>query len=301
MNDGGRRTDAWRVAAALLAIQLLFGLHYPLAKLLLLEISPRAWALVRVGAAALLLLAAMLVWRRPFPRDRAVWARLALYSVFGVVINQLCFVEGLARTSASHSAVLNTTIPVWTLLFAVLLGGERLRARQLLPFGLALAGITLVLGQEASAGTARWGDLLTLVNALSYGLFLALSKRVLDATNTLAATTLLFLFGGLGLLAPCLPALLALEPAQVSAWSWGLGLFIVVFPTVGAYLLTFWALARAESTVVAFFVFLQPVIAGTLAWVLLGERPDREFLLGALLIFVAVWLALTTGGQRQAR
>lgn len=288
------RQEAWRVSGALLLVQLLFGLHYPAAKLLLLEFNPRAWALLRVSAAGVLLLVATLWLRKPLPRDWRVLGRLALFSLFGVVINQWCFVEGLARTSASHSAVLNTTIPIWTLILAAVLGRETFRVWKLLPFGLALGGILLVL-HPATRGLpegARWGDVLTLANALSYAVFLVLAKRVLTCTNALAASALLFIFGALWMLAPGLPALLALHPGEVSWMGWGLGLFIVIFPTAGAYALTCWALGRAKSTVVAFFIFLQPVIAASLSMVVLGEQPSSNFLLGALLIFVAVGLTL---------
>jgi drug/metabolite transporter (DMT)-like permease len=54
----------------------------------------------------------------------------------------------------------------------------------------------------------------------------------------------------------------------------------------------YWALARVDSSVVAFFIYLQPVIATTLSVVLLHERPGFAVLCGGALIFLGVYLAL---------
>ena len=113
------------VHASLVLIQVFFGLHYLAAKIVLSEIPPALWALMRVSAAALLLALVARLAGRKLPRSGAVLGRLALYAIFGVVINQLCFVEGLSRTTPAHSSILITAIPIGTLVFAVLLRRER--------------------------------------------------------------------------------------------------------------------------------------------------------------------------------
>ncbi len=287
-------------------IQVIFGLHYFAAKIVLNEIPPALWALIRVAAAALLLaLVARLAGRR-LPRSGAVLGRLALYAIFGVVINQLCFVEGLSRTTPAHSSLLITAIPIGTLGFAVLLRREQLSWSKSVSFAVALAGVLLVLQPSVAgwASPAVQGDVLILVNALSYSLFLVLSKDLLGRLDSLAATVVLLSFGTLGMLIPGLPALSGFDPSAVSPRTWLLGLWIVVFPTALAYLLSYWALARVESSRVAFFIYLQPLIAVSLSFVFLGERFDGSTLGGAALIFLAVFLALRSGPvgtQREAR
>jgi drug/metabolite transporter (DMT)-like permease len=283
------------VVAALLAVQLFFGLHYLAAKLVLEEIPPRAWAAIRISAAALILLAIARLAGRRLPTARADLRRLAVYALFGVVINQLCFVEGLKRTTPTHSALINTSIPVFALVFAVLAGRERISGRKLLAVAVALAGVLLVIwpfGRTAFSSQTLAGDLLTLVNSISFSLFLVISRDLLVRTDPLAATAVLMGFGALGILAVAWPALLAFDPAPVSAGTWGLAAFVIVFATVLTYVLNYWALARVPSSVVALFIYVQPVIAATLSAVLFGERPAPRVLAGALLIFTGVFLAL---------
>jgi len=292
-----------RVVAALVVAQVLFGLHYLAAKILLQQIPPRTWAVFRVAAAAAVLFAAARVLRSEFPRTRRDVGRLALFSVFGVVINQVCFVEGLSRTTPIHSALINTTIPVGTLLFAVAARRETLTGAKVLSISICLAGVLLVIRPEGVHlfGTTVVGDLLTLVNATSYALFLVLSKRLLSRTDPLAATAVLMGFGSLGILALGAPQLAVFRPTEVSAQTWALAAFIIVGPTAGAYLLHYWALARVDSSLVALFIYLQPVIALALSALVLGEVPGTRELGGGALIFLGVYLALARGRKLRTR
>jgi drug/metabolite transporter (DMT)-like permease len=260
---------------------------------LLEEIPPRVWAPIRVSAGALLLLGIVRLAGRELPRSGGLLGRLALFSIFGVVINQLLFVEGLARTTPAHSSILMTSTPVWTLLFAVVAGLERARPRRIGSLLVASIGVLLVIRPHAGepASSRIQGDLLTLGNALSYALFLVISKRTLSRTDALGAAAVLLGFGALGMLPLAWGALAGFDPAAVSAEAWALGAFIVVFPTAGAYLLTLWALARADSSLVAFFIYLQPLMAATLSAIFLGERITPAMLAGAALVFAAVYLA----------
>jgi len=290
------------VHGSLILVQVFFGLHYLAAKVLLEEIPAPAWALIRVSCAAALLLLVVRLTGRRLSAAPADLARLALYSVFGVVINQLFFAEGMSRTSPTHASILMTSIPLATLLFAVILRRETLSGWKSIAFVVGLAGVVLVVGPAArDARTATTtGDLLILTNALSYSLFLVLSKGLMRRMDALAATALLLSFGALGMLIPGWSTLRALDVSAVSPSTWALGAFIVIFPTAAAYLMTVWALARVESSVVALFIYLQPVIASGLSIALLGDRVSSREVLGAALVFASVYFTLRPPGRRAA-
>jgi drug/metabolite transporter (DMT)-like permease len=80
------------------------------------------------------------------------------------------------------------------------------------------------------------------------------------------------------------------------AW-WSLAA-IIVLCTVVPYLLNSWALARTHASRVAAYVFLQPVIAATLAVVVLGERPGWRTLVAAALIFGGLAVSLRPARAR---
>ena len=90
------------VHLALLAVQLAFASLSIVAKRVMVELSPFALVAIRATSAALLLWVIALLrrrWRVP-RRDLAVLAGLA---VLGIAANQLLFIAGLARTSATVS------------------------------------------------------------------------------------------------------------------------------------------------------------------------------------------------------
>jgi len=275
-------------------VQIFFGLHYLAAKLVLTEIPPRLWALIRVSCAAVILLIAARVAGKRLPTSPGVLGQLAFFSLFGVVINQACFVEGLYRTTPVHSSIIMTTIPVATLLFAVLLGRERLDRWKIASLVVAFVGGLLVIRPSTSdlSDVRLLGDALTLVNALSYAFFLVISRRLLSRIDPLGATVVILGFGSLGMLLPGLTALPGFDPGLVTPRTWLLGAFIVLLPTAAAYFLNYWALARLESSVVAFFIYLQPLIATTLSVLFLGERLTPSIVAGGSLIFCSVYLTL---------
>lgn len=279
------------VVSALLTVQVLFGVHYLAAKDVLDFVEPRVWAVLRVAGAAVLLWTVVVALRRPLPcRPRDV-AQLALFSVFGIVVNQVCFVEGLARTTPIHASLIMTSIPVTTLLVAVVLRREALTRRKLAALLVALAGVMLVMRPDRAdlLGGTLVGDALTLINATSFSVFLVISKRLLARIDTLAATAVLFGFGTVGILAVGAPRLVDFDPSAVPPEIWWIGAFIVLGPTAGTYLLNYWALARVDSSMVALFIYLQPLIAGLLSVTLRGERPEATTLAGGVLICAAVY------------
>ncbi len=284
-----------RVWTALLTVQILFAVHYVVAKILLEDIPPRSWALIRVAASASVLLGASHALRRSFPKRLSEYGKLALYALFGVGINQFCFVEGLSRTTPTHSAIINTTIPVLTLAFAVALGRETATPTKIASLVIALAGVSLVVAPWThgfSEATVQ-GDLLTVLNATSFSIFLVLSRRIMMRVDPLPATALMFCFGAIYLLPVGWPTLAEIDMSDLNLQHALIAVFIVLGPTAGAYLLNSWALGKVHSSMVALFIYLQPVLTSILSFVILAEPIGMRLLIGALLIFIGVRVAST--------
>jgi drug/metabolite transporter (DMT)-like permease len=286
------------VLVALVIVQLIFAVHYLAAKVLLDEIPARAWAVMRILPAAGILLAFAL--RKGIPRLewRDIGA-LAVQALFGVVLNQILFVEGLARTTPAHSALINTTIPIATLSFACALGREALRPARVLGIACALAGVLVLLRVDHLELSAEWfhGDLLSLLNALSFGLFLVLSKPTATKLGPIVAVGGTLAFGSLGIALAGAGSLAQVDHAQVPPKIWWIAAFIVAGPTIATYFLNAWALTRIDSSQVAVFVYLQPVIAAALSAAFLGEAITPRLYASAALIFAGLFLATNAATQ----
>ena len=225
---------------------------------------------------------------------------MAFCSIFGVVINQICFVEGLSRTDTTHSSIINTSIPVATLLMAIVAHNERPTTRKLLGIILALTGVLYLIVHSGTLLPQRFlmGDLITIVNAMSYSYFLVISKPQLAGRGSFSNTAILLISGGAGIALIGGVPLARFDASSVPASVWWIGGAVVIFATVLAYLLNFWALKRTESSTVAMFIYMQPIIASIVGVTFLDETLGAETLVSGALIFVGLGVAMT--GRRTA-
>jgi drug/metabolite transporter (DMT)-like permease len=289
----GLRTRRWAlVHAALATVALLFSLNYIISKLGLREFHPLTFAYLRVVGAALLLNVAFRERSAP-PLAREDARAIVLYSLLAVVINQSFFLAGLSLTSAHVAAILITTVPVFALAAAIVLGRERATAAKVGGIALAAAGALLVVGGEGLEGTTKslLGDLFIVGNSLSFALYLVLSKPMMARVSARRTIARMFAWASL-LLLPVAAWPMAHEHWRAippRAWL-ALGL-VIVGPTVAAYLLNAWALRHADSSLVAAYTYLQPVIAGLLAAIFLHEQIRPSVVVAGLMIVAGVWLS----------
>lgn len=273
---------------ALLGVQLLFGTLPVVAKVAFGELGASGVAFLRMAGGAAVFWAAARATRAP----RLPWRAqpmVLLCALLGVSGNQLLFLYGLARTSATHAALITTTIPVLTMIAAAALGRERIDRRRGVGIATALAGVLiLLLGKEATGSATLTGDLMIVANASIYAVYLVLSKDLLLRWSPLSVLPSLF---GWGLLT-ALPVTGLPHTEGVSAAAWLAGAYIVLGPTVGTYGLNLYALRRVPASVVALFIYLQPFVAGALAWPMLDERPTMRMLAAAAVTFTGVGIAV---------
>ncbi len=293
------RSATPRVHLALLFVQITFGGFSVFGKYVLGFVEPMAVAGLRVLFAGPLLLLLALRFEHTIP-SRKDWPILALLGFFGVFLNQLLFITGLSFTSAINASILMPSIPVFTLVVAVLLGIERMTWLRALGIGLSVTGALVMLDITHFSFNEDYalGNLLILINCLSYSLFLVLAKPVLLRLPPLTVIARTFIFGGSGIAIVSVPALLRTDFAALPAMTW-LGIaYIVLLPTLINYMINTWAIKRSTSTLVAAYTTLQPVAATALAIIFLHEIFGWREVVGFLLIVSGlIWTSKTAAGK----
>lgn len=284
------------VIVALLLVQVFFATLPIAVKVALRDLSSPALALMRVAGAAALFWVLHRATVRGRVRSWRDYGLLAAYSLFGVILNQLLYITALSLTTATAAQTLVTAGPAMTLLIAILAGRETGTPAKWLGIGLAGSGALVLVGVGVHEGSAL-GNLLALLNVACYSVYLVISRGLLRRYDALTVITWVFTFGVAGMLPWGLgPALR--EVGGMSATTWMMMAYIVVFPSVGAYWLNTWALARAESSLVSTFVYLQPPLTAALAVPLLGEHVSWRMLPAVVLIFAGVAVAIRAGRSR---
>jgi len=134
------------------------------------------------------------------------------------------------------------------------------------------------------------GDMMIIVNSLSYGIYVATSKEVITRNGAFRSMMWVFIFASVVCVPLGLFSLSSVDIGSVDPNIWLLILYIAVLGTAAPYLLNAWALARVDPSTVAVFVYLQPLIGFVLAVIFLGENIDFRFIIAALLVFAGVFL-----------
>ncbi|HYH07184.1 MAG TPA: DMT family transporter [Thermoanaerobaculia bacterium] len=284
-----------RVHLALLTVALLFSANYVVAKFGMRELSPMAFSWLRIAGAALVL---WVLARNEEPIPREDRRKLVLFTILGVVVNAPLFLAGLALTTVQAAAILITAIPVFALGAAIALGRERATATRIGGIALACAGALLVVGGESFAGSWRsmLGATLIIINCLSYALYLVISKPTMARLSPRAVVARMFALGSIILLPISAPWLWTQNWSAVTKAGWIALLVVIAGPTVIAYLLNAWALRHADSSVVAAYTYVQPVLGTILGAIFFRETLRPVVILAAVMIFGGVWLAGRAAG-----
>jgi len=281
-----RRREIW----ALLAVQVLFASNAVVGRLALRTFAPQAILVFRICGAATIfwIYGGREAWRERFSRRDLLL--LVACAILGMVLNQGLYLFGLSLSTATNATVVGTTIPVFTVAIAMLVGDERFSGMKAGGIGLALLGVLSMVG-VGSLSALSIGDLLLVANCLSFACYLVLTRRMAQRHDPMVLSRWTFAFAAL-MVAP-VAFLSPIAHAPVTAGAVIEALFLVFGPTVLAYFFNAYALSRVDSSVVASFVYLQPAIAAAVAVPLLGERPGARTGVGALLIFSGLLLANT--------
>ena len=271
-------------------------------KAMLEHVHPFAFNALRLTSSAVVLGLVDWLERRGSP-DRpgcsTPWAAIVPLALLTSFLYQILFIEGMARTSATHTGFLIASGPLWTAGIARLSGLERLDLRAWLGLGVAFAGTILVVGALGGAGaTAReatlLGNALVLAAMVSWALGSVLSRPVLahlSATRLAFLTTCIALPGHWAVAGPHFASVWAPDAeggGGLGFWGWAAVLYAGGLSTGVAYALWNRSLLRIGPARTSAFTNLVPLVALGLAWVSLGERPGWQQLVGGALVLIGI-------------
>ena len=276
----------------MLTVALIWGLNFSVTKGAFVRFPPLAFTGVRFALATLLLVP-LVRWRegpQKLPRD--VLLRLVLLGVMGNTVYQLAFISGLARTTASNSALILASMPSIVALLAAALRLEAVRPRVLAGVLLATVGVVLVVAArgEGFGGGSLTGDLLSLAAVLCWAGYTLGLRRMPDDVTPLRVTAITTLAGTPGLVLAGLPQILGMDWRAVGAPGWAALAYATVFSLVVAYLLWNRSVQTVGPSRTVVYMCLTPLIAGAGAAALLGERPRPLQAVGAVLVIGGVLL-----------
>ena len=228
--------------------------------------------------------------------------RLLLTGALCVPINQTFFLNGAKLAPTTHVALIYAACPLVVLALATAIGQERPSSGRLLGVLASIAGVAVIaignLGDRTPEGRdALLGDLLEVFAVISWGAYLTVGKPLVARYGSLPTLAGTFLVGA-ALDLPIAAATgnwAALEGVSTGAWM-ALGYLALVASIAGLFFQNL-ALSRLDSSQVATFGNVAPLLAMLWGHLLLDERLTPALALGGALVMLGLLGASRPAGR----
>ena len=282
----------WALLAAMM-VSIIYGVSFTIAKdVMPTYVKPYGFILLRVLGAT------VLFWAVSFfgPKEKIQlndFPRIIAAAFFGVALNMLTFFTGLSLTSPISAAVIMVTTPIIVLILSAIIMKEKMKFRKIIGILLGLfgTGFLILYGKSiGNASNAMLGNFLVFVNAVSYGFYLIVVKKLMDKYNAFTFVKWIYAFGLLMVLPFGWSEYHEIHWTTIPTYIlWEIG-FVVLFTTFFTYLFNLVSMRELKPTTVAVFIYLQPLFATIFAIGLGKDELTLVKIVSAVLIFVGVYL-----------
>jgi len=264
---------------------------------------PFTIAAIRFGIASVLLYAWARLTNRPLsPLKRSDWPLVAGLGLTAVAGYNWLFLTGLTLAPASDGAIIVPGLaPLFTLILAGAILGERLGLRGYAGLAIAAVGLFLVVTPAGgTSGQRLLGDLLFIAGAALWGVYSVLARH---ASRRFSAVSVTLYGTALGTLVLIPPAILEGGLAQVAAAPpaaiAGIA-YLAVFGTVAAFVLLNLGVARIGAARASAFALLVPIIGVLSSVLMLGEELGPLTLIGGAIVLIGLWIVEHRGAHAAA-
>jgi drug/metabolite transporter (DMT)-like permease len=261
-------------------------------------VDPVTLAAFRFGIGVLVLLPLALVLRSVLPRGRD-WVGAGLLGVMFFAVFFVFYNIALAYTTTARGALALSTLPLWTMVVAALLGAEALTARKTLGVLVAVGGVAIALlaGLAAAPAGAWRGDLIMLGATLCMAFYNVWSRPFIARSSPLG-----FVTASMGAGAACLVIVAVLSNGfavtqSFAAAQWIAVIYLGAFGGAAAFFLWVLALRMTTPTRVANTMTVNPIAASLLAAVIVSEPIGWNLILGLVAVAAGIWLASTAPAE----
>jgi len=288
---------------ALLGVNAIYGVNFSIVKSVVPSvIQPFALVILRA------VFTAVLFWLSGFftakeKVTRKDFMKLMALGIFGVALNQLLFIKGLAMSTPINAAIIMIFNPIIVMLLEVIFLKEKAPFIRVLGILVGIGGaLILLLGkrQISFSSDSFTGDTLILINCISWAVYLVMVKPLMVKYNTVTVVKWVFAWGSLYVFPFGWSQLQNFDIHSVSFVAWMSITYIVVASTYIAYFLNTYALAELSPSIASTYIYLQPVIAAGVAVYYGQDSINTMKIVSAIFIVLGIYLvSLSRKKQKQ--
>jgi len=280
-------------SSVFLTIPVLFwGLSYIAIKFVLSELEP-----VEMISARFLLATATLYLIIKFKRLSLFPLKNKRKLFFGAMIIFIHFwvmATGMIETSASNTAWILTTAPIFIAILGWLYLKEKFRFIQWIGLFIAVIGV-LFLTANGSLANLSWiksrGDLIVLGSCITWAVYTISTRDLSTKTDPLVATFWMTAIAGIIFIPWTLTTTGYHKFMTLQTNTYISLVFLGVFCLAIAFWLWSEGLSRQTAAEVGVYLYIEPLITMIGAWILLGEPITVWLIIGAVLISIGVYVS----------
>lgn len=280
---------------SIIFVMLIWGSSFTVTKIVVTEVPPVIFAVIRNIIGCLALLPFYLIQRtkvkQPLP-----YGKLVLMGLAGTTFYYFVFNTGMKYVSASTGALIEGLVPVAIAVPAALILKEHLRKTTIAGIVLSVTGVILVgfVGNASKSSNALLGSTLVVCAVCLWSVYTLLSRSLKDADTVLVTTVSTFI--GTALSAPVgIYEVVQHGMPEIPLKAW-LGMtYLGIFASAVAYFLYNRALESLPASQVGNFLNLNPVIGTTIAFIFLKETFTGWQFAGSVLVLAGIWLSSMQG------
>lgn len=299
-------TTVTRGTVLIVLASVCFGTSGPLVKPTMdAGLSPQQVVSFRIGLAAALLLASVAVTRPKLLRVRRSDLPLLLgYGLVGVALVQFLYFAAVSRIPIGVAMLLEFTSPVLVALWVRFVRRVILPARMWVGTTLALVGLAMVAEVWQGLRLDALGMLFGVGAALCAAAYFLIGERGVSTLPALGLVTWGMVVGAaaVAVLAPpwSLPGEIMASDTDFGGLTvpvWTLLVACAVVSTAMAYLLSISAMRHLPANVVSVIALCEPIVAITLAWLVLGQALTVVQVVGAGVLLVGATIVQLASRQ----
>ncbi len=280
---------------ALLFTNLLFAANFTVVKFLVNNNYVQAFGInfLRASVTAILLWMLFIFKPTKITIQKKHWGRLILCALTGIAVNQLMFIKGLSLTSSIHASLLLLTTPILITIIAAVVLKEKITPSKVIGLALGITGAFILILNKQNGNEAKnmWvGDVLVLLNAISYTCYFILVKPLMKEYRPIVILRIIFTIGFVMMIPFCWGEFNAIEWNTFSPKVYMALALIVVGGTFFAYLLNIYGLKTLGASISGSYIYLQPIFASIIAISIGGESLETYKIIAACIIFIGVYL-----------
>lgn len=273
-----------------------WGSTYVVSKFILGSVPPFTLLLLRYIVAAVVLYIIMM--KKGLSKiERQDYKYIFIIGFVGYFIGVGAQFVGTQLSNASMASLINSTNPIFIILFAVPILKEKITINKIISILAAMIGVYIIIG-GVQGGSMLIGILACILAVSMWSLMSVVSKRATEKYNALTVTTYSII------VAICftlpisiyelftMPNIKLLEPAVILS-----ALYLGVICTALAFVLWSKSLSMMEAGICSLFYPVQPMVSVLLGWIFLKEKMNMSFFVGATLIIAGVMFSILGGNK----